>query len=140
MRPCCYQHLPLSINNRAESLQCVCSKKIQITILRENNLVDGFESVDSENCIANIARYDLSISHDESLIALSHVDANLCHNLRRNPGIFRTGIHNEFEKGRLLRGCDVLNCAIYVKDSHVSTGKLTTWATSPSSAPSKSTE
>ena len=95
MRTCRYQPFPFRIDDRAKSFQCPCTKKTQITYARENDFINCFESVDSENRVPYIASYDCSICHLESLITLFHFDSYSRQNAFRKPSEFGARIYND---------------------------------------------
>src|SRR5947207_15126110 len=70
MRTCRYQPFPFRVDDGAKSFQCTCTKKTQIFRARENDFIHCFESIDSENRVANIPSYDLFIRHLEFLIPI----------------------------------------------------------------------
>ena len=95
MRTGRYQPFPFRIDDGAKSFQCACTKKTQITRSRENDFINGFESIDSENRVANITSYDYPIRHLEFLITLFHFDSYFRQYLFGKPSEFGTSIYNE---------------------------------------------
>src|SRR5437588_6597015 len=96
MRSCGYQLFLARIDYCAESFESSRTQEIQIVGMGEYNFVYGFETINLQKGIANIANDDFAICHCELLTRLFDTYSDPYQNIFGQPCEFGTGIDNQF--------------------------------------------